>query len=529
MDLEEARTKTRGEEEEEEEEEGRQHKKRRRMMEEETKPEEEKEEIKRREEEEEDNSARMKEVEEVEKRMKEEEEKVKNEEEEGKEENKRKANKGEKKNIGKKEKTQENEEKMEKEEEDTQTHAHTPPDHTDTKQTSPAPTNAQTLSKRQLKKQLKRARWLETKEARKKHKRQREKEKAKERRLQHTPEKSPQLSLGLENSPEPSDVPNSSPSALKTLRCNQDPKVAQNLASPAQADPNLAPAPPASYTPPVSRRSLKKHSVKMSASPCKLRVAVDLSLAALMNDRRLGQCLRQVARCYSANRRVPAPLQLYVTSFTGRAKSIMSQQAGYENWDVHFQTESYLSEFRQSDIIYLTSESTHTLQTLDQTKVYIIGGLVDHNKLKGHCYELAKDHKLATARLPLDRYLDMRTRKVLTIDQVFRILLGVAGGGRWREVLLSVLPARKGAKGKEEGEEEEEEKGDDVEDVEVKREKPKEEEEEEEKGNDIQNENMKKEKEGKEEEKGNDIQNENMKREKKEGKEEEEVDHILLK
>ncbi|XP_063853887.1 tRNA methyltransferase 10 homolog A-like [Scylla paramamosain] len=205
-----------------------------------------------------------------------------------------------------------------------------------------------------------------------------------------------------------------------------------------------------------SRKALKR--VRMSDSACKVRVAIDMSLESLMDDRRLGQCVRQIGRCYSANRRALQPLQLYVTSFQGRPRSQMATQVGYENWDVNFQSQHYRDIFAKPDIVYLTSESANTLTEIDETKAYVIGGLVDYNRLKGHCLGLAEREGVATARLPLSDYLDMKSRKVLTIDQVFQVLVGVVEGCGWKEVLLSTLPLRKGARGKDnEGEEEEEE------------------------------------------------------------------------
>lgn len=80
------------------------------------------------------------------------------------------------------------------------------------------------------------------------------------------------------------------------------------------------------------------------------------------------------------------------------------------------------------------------------------------------------------ARLPIDEFIEMKTRKVLTVDHVFDILAGSSAGKSWKDAFLRVLPARKGA---EEKREEEDAKGTkaSADDGEISREKGEEEEE----------------------------------------------------
>jgi tRNA (guanine9-N1)-methyltransferase len=67
--------------------------------------------------------------------------------------------------------------------------------------------------------------------------------------------------------------------------------------------------------------------------------------------------------------------------------------------------------------VYLTAESDTVIQTLSSDEVYIIGGLVDHNRIKGHVHEKITGMGFRTARLPIEEYLEMKTRKVLTVNQ----------------------------------------------------------------------------------------------------------------
>merc|ERR1712059_94784 len=134
-----------------------------------------------------------------------------------------------------------------------------------------------------------------------------------------------------------------------------------------------------------------------------------------------------MGKCYSINRRLPNPLQLHMTSFEGRFDKV----------------------FPSDDIVYLSSDSENVLTDLEENKVYIIGALVDHNHNKGICHSKATEAGVATARLPIDEFISMKTRKVLTINHVYEILASVTQGKSWKEAFLEVIPDRKGIMVKE--------------------------------------------------------------------------------
>lgn len=198
-----------------------------------------------------------------------------------------------------------------------------------------------------------------------------------------------------------------------------------------------------------SRKLLK--SLKMADSPCKLKICFDLSLADLMTPPEFSKTFKQLHRCYSINRRACASLQLYINGYTDDIKNSMSKMSGCFNWDVNFSQQSFCEVFDRSNIIYLSSDSPNILEdTLDYDKVYVIGALVDHNRLKNICYEKALESGVGHARLPLDTYFKFKTRKVLTIDQVYSIFLRLTEGKTWVEAVMDIVPKRKGIELKDE-------------------------------------------------------------------------------
>jgi len=96
-------------------------------------------------------------------------------------------------------------------------------------------------------------------------------------------------------------------------------------------------------------------------------------------------------------------------------------------------------------LVYLTSNATTTfLKHLDDSKTYVIGGIVDRNRLTRTTIEKAEKLGIMTARLPIDDHLKLVATKVLTVNHVFEILLKYRQHGNdWKKSLLDVLPQRK--------------------------------------------------------------------------------------
>ncbi|XP_055615562.1 tRNA methyltransferase 10 homolog A [Toxorhynchites rutilus septentrionalis] len=201
-----------------------------------------------------------------------------------------------------------------------------------------------------------------------------------------------------------------------------------------------------------SRKELKRNKIDYSKSD--ISVVVDLSFDNMMIDKDVAKCVKQLLRIYTMNRRSERPIPLHFTGIRegGSVEMHLKRNDGYQHWDVKFSNDSFANLFDRDKLVYLSSESDNVLTALEKDHVYVIGGLVDHNQHKGHCYELASRLGIKHARLPLSEHIVIKTRTILTINQVFEILMKIQLGKQWQETLLEVLPMRKGAKPKESNE-----------------------------------------------------------------------------
>eukprot|EP00584_Thalassiosira_punctigera_P009475 CAMPEP_0172544150 /NCGR_PEP_ID=MMETSP1067-20121228/14364_1 /TAXON_ID=265564 ORGANISM="Thalassiosira punctigera, Strain Tpunct2005C2" /NCGR_SAMPLE_ID=MMETSP1067 /ASSEMBLY_ACC=CAM_ASM_000444 /LENGTH=474 /DNA_ID=CAMNT_0013330663 /DNA_START=21 /DNA_END=1445 /DNA_ORIENTATION=- len=112
--------------------------------------------------------------------------------------------------------------------------------------------------------------------------------------------------------------------------------------------------------------------------------------------------------------------------------------------------------------VYLTGDSPNTLTSLDNNTTYIIGGIVDRNRLKRAAIDRAESIaaknpslKVKTARLPLDENVDFKgSTRILTCNHVFEILQRFRENGDrdWKGSIMAVLPCRKDLEGREEEE-----------------------------------------------------------------------------
>ena len=182
------------------------------------------------------------------------------------------------------------------------------------------------------------------------------------------------------------------------------------------------------------------------------QLCIDCSFEDEMTEKELYSLASQIRYCYSYNKNSPNPCLWAATSLTKKTLALLEKEAGYSEWIHRCYTGTPLSleEYYKDNlknVIYLTSDSDNTISELDNDKIYVIGGIVDRNRLKGIAMRRAQELGVATAKLPLEEHLEkMPATRILTTNHVFDIMLKYREcGNSWGEALQRVLPSRKEA------------------------------------------------------------------------------------
>ncbi|KAK8865705.1 hypothetical protein IAR55_000850 [Kwoniella newhampshirensis] len=218
-------------------------------------------------------------------------------------------------------------------------------------------------------------------------------------------------------------------------------------------------------------------------------VVVDLGFDDLMNEQEISSMSQQLGYLYSTNRTAKLPIRTILhTTFSPTASPRLWEKMVNANWArwnrcywwnegladlksalesaalLHKHPASEVEEQKKEGLegqltgtrlpsgleagkhklVYLSADAEEELSTLSEDEVYIIGGIVDRNRYKNLCQDKAEKLAIRTARLPIGTYLaNLPTRKVLTVNQVFEILLQYLNLQDWAAAFEAVIPQRK--------------------------------------------------------------------------------------
>ncbi|KAI3923462.1 hypothetical protein MKW92_028777 [Papaver armeniacum] len=194
-----------------------------------------------------------------------------------------------------------------------------------------------------------------------------------------------------------------------------------------------------------SEEKEKKIERMMKAKEIGQKIVIDLDFADLMTPTEINSLVQQIMYCYAVNGRCSSPAHLWLTGCGGDMEAPLQRIPGFDKWLIEKEKLSYIEALQdqKENLVYLTADSETIVDEVDPRKIYIIGGLVDRNRWKGLTMKKANDQGIQTAKLPIGSYLKMSSSQVLTVNQVFEILLKFVETKDWKTSFFDVIPQRK--------------------------------------------------------------------------------------
>ena len=229
----------------------------------------------------------------------------------------------------------------------------------------------------------------------------------------------------------------------------------------------------------------------------KIGVVIDCGYDDYMNEKEVVSLSSQITRAYSSNRQavkayyakevekqkesgadgerkemdIAPAAQLVISGLDKRLKQrFESVLPDYKKWDpecAQFKETSLQSVLDKwngddsvedqdySNVVYLSADTEDVMTELKAGEIYVVGGIVDKGRHKNLCKTTAESlgHNIRIRRLPIDEYIKLSGRKVLTTAHVVELLLKWCEYKDWKKAFEEVLPPRKMGQNEEQNEE----------------------------------------------------------------------------
>ncbi|XP_053211291.1 tRNA methyltransferase 10 homolog C-like [Panonychus citri] len=181
------------------------------------------------------------------------------------------------------------------------------------------------------------------------------------------------------------------------------------------------------------------------------KLVIDFSYEDCMSIQEKKSLIKQLNFSFQAIREDEEPFDFWFCNLDDQSKTYSllekslgwDHQAKFSSHFIHRTSKSYIDLFPRDKLIYLCPDSSYDFTNYDDEAVYVVGGLVDRRVVKPVSLAKCKKEKLKHMRLPLDQHLSMIGSKILTIDQVISILIGLKSGKSMEESLKLSVPERK--------------------------------------------------------------------------------------
>lgn len=174
------------------------------------------------------------------------------------------------------------------------------------------------------------------------------------------------------------------------------------------------------------------------------RIAIDLSFSNFMLPKEIKSLAFQLTLCMNAVKKSDFPIHLNFCSYKGDIK-VEGDKMGFEKVNISYHEDPVENIYHttKNQLVYLSPDAEEVVESFEQDKIYIIGGLVDNMIQKNRSMERAQDMNIVTRKLPLD-FVDniKKHRKCLNINTVVEIIVAYFSEKDMKKAIINSLPQK---------------------------------------------------------------------------------------
>eukprot|EP00211_Chloroparvula_japonica_P005877 CAMPEP_0119135564 /NCGR_PEP_ID=MMETSP1310-20130426/19528_1 /TAXON_ID=464262 /ORGANISM="Genus nov. species nov., Strain RCC2339" /LENGTH=354 /DNA_ID=CAMNT_0007126459 /DNA_START=139 /DNA_END=1200 /DNA_ORIENTATION=+ len=201
----------------------------------------------------------------------------------------------------------------------------------------------------------------------------------------------------------------------------------------------------------LPRKKRRKDTI-LDRDPAGATIVLDYQYQGELTTKELRSLASQSSFVYAHHRRALKPVHLHLVGVNGLLQEALDVFQANKWRNIHQHEGQLLDVFkdRTDDIVYLSPDATEDLLEVDSTKIYVIGGIVDRDRLRNYSKNFSEKQNLRCVRLPLARTvkehaLDIRVnpKLSLSVNGVYEMLQRVVDGVSWADAIMERYPQRK--------------------------------------------------------------------------------------
>ncbi|EDO07824.1 tRNA (guanine-N1)-methyltransferase family protein [Babesia bovis T2Bo] len=174
-------------------------------------------------------------------------------------------------------------------------------------------------------------------------------------------------------------------------------------------------------------------------------VVIDCEFASYENEKEAKSLANQLMQSYAFNKRAEKPVNLVICGIQedSYVAQCFAKISGTDNWMCSLEYRSLEELYDPGELVYLSADATEVLDDISKDGIYVIGGIVDRNRLKGIALNRSRHIGAKCKRLPIKEHVQLTQSHVLSITACVSIFLNYTLHKDWVKALVESIPKRK--------------------------------------------------------------------------------------